>query len=49
MGLLQGVRPVRDTGSDNKEAPPPPRAAVPAAGKPRGYPDAGNLSPQPQT
>ncbi len=49
QGLLDGVRPVRDTGSDNKETPPPPRAAVPAAGKPRGYPDTGNLAPQPQT
>jgi cell division protease FtsH len=46
VGLLQGVRPVRDVG--DKE-PPPPRAAVPATGKPRSYgPDAG-LAPQPQT
>ena len=47
VGLLQGVKPVRD--ADSKEPPPPPRAAVPATGKPRPYgPDAG-LTPQPQT
>jgi cell division protease FtsH len=47
-GLLDGVRPVRESG--DKEPPPAPRAAVPAAGKPRGYgPEAGGLSPQPQT
>jgi cell division protease FtsH len=50
VGLLQGVRPVRDTG--DKDPPPAPRAAVPAAGKSRGAtlgPDAGGLEPQPQT
>ena len=47
VGLLQGVRPVRDSG--DKEPPPAPRAAVPATGKPRSYgPDTG-LAPQPQT
>ena len=35
VGLLQGVRPVREAG--DKEPPPPPRAAVPSTGKPRGY------------
>ena len=49
QGLLDGVRPVRESGTDKETPPPPPRAAVPAAGKPRNYPDAGNLSPQPQT
>src|SRR5579863_9274451 len=44
-GLLQGVKPVRDSA----EAPPPPRAAVPSAGKPRTLPpDAGGLEPAPQ-
>jgi hypothetical protein len=39
---------VRDA-ADNKE-PPPPRAAVPATGKPRSFgPDAPGLAPQPQT
>jgi cell division protease FtsH len=49
MGLLQGVRPVRD--HIDKEPPPAPRAAVPATGKPRGAvpPEAGGLAPQPQT
>jgi cell division protease FtsH len=48
VGLLQGVRPVRDAG--DKEPPPAPRAAVPATGKPRAYgPEAGGLAPQPQT
>ena len=48
VGLLKGVRPVRDA-SDNKE-PPPPRAAVPVTGKPRSLgPDATGLEPQPQT
>ncbi len=48
IGLMKGVRPVRDA-ADNKE-PPPPRAAVPASGKPRSFgPDAGGLAPQPQT
>jgi cell division protease FtsH len=50
VGLLQGVRPVRDTG--DKEPPAAPRAAVPTAGKSRGAtlgPDAGGLEPQPQT
>jgi len=48
IGLLKGVRPVRDA-ADNKE-PPPPRAAVPVTGKPRGLgPDAPGLEPQPQT
>jgi cell division protease FtsH len=48
IGLLKGVRPVRDA-SDNKE-PPPPRAAVPVTGKPRNLgPDAPGLEPQPQT
>src|SRR6201996_6549018 len=47
VALLQGVRPVREAAE--KEAPPPPRTAVPATGKPRSYgPDAG-LAPQPQT
>jgi cell division protease FtsH len=48
-GLLQGVRPVRDTG--DKEPPTPPRPAVPASGKSRPAlgPDAGGLEPQPQT
>jgi cell division protease FtsH len=48
-GLLQGKRPVRDTG--DKEPPPAPRAAVPATGKSRPSlgPDAGGLEPQPQT
>src|SRR5471032_311120 len=47
IALLQGVRPVRE--SAEKEAPPPPRTAVPATGKPRSYgPDTG-LAPQPQT
>jgi cell division protease FtsH len=47
INLLQGVRPVRE--SAEKEAPPPPRTAVPATGKPRSYgPDPG-LAPQPQT
>jgi cell division protease FtsH len=47
VGLLKGVRPVRD--SVDKEPPPPPRPAVPATGKPRSFgPDAG-LEPQPQT
>jgi cell division protease FtsH len=48
LGLLKGVRPVREAG-DNKE-PPPPRAAVPVTGKPRSFgPDAPGLEPQPQT
>ncbi|MGA2492325.1 MAG: ATP-dependent zinc metalloprotease FtsH, partial [Roseiarcus sp.] len=48
IGLLKGVRPVRDA-ADNKE-PPPPRAAVPVTGKPRSLgPDAPGLAPQPQT
>jgi cell division protease FtsH len=48
VGLLKGVRPVRDA-VDNKE-PPPPRAAVPVTGKPRSLgPDAPGLAPQPQT
>jgi cell division protease FtsH len=47
IGLMKGVRPVRDA-VDTKE--PPPRAAVPATGKPRSFgPDAGGLAPQPQT
>jgi cell division protease FtsH len=47
VGLLHGVRPVRD--STDKGPPPPPRPAVPATGKPRNFgPDAG-LEPQPQT
>src|SRR5450432_4402291 len=47
VGLLQGVRPVRDTG--DKEPPAAPRAAVPASGKSRPAigPDAGGLEPQP--
>jgi len=48
-GLLDGVKPVRES-ADKEQPPPPPRAAVPATGKPRGYgPEAGGLSPQPQT
>ena len=44
-----GRAPGARIGAD-KEPPPPPRAAVPATGKPRGYgPDAGGLAPQPQT
>src|SRR5579863_1641137 len=46
VGLLQGVRPVRDAG--DKEPPPAPRAAVPETGKPRTYPEPGGLAPQPQ-
>jgi cell division protease FtsH len=47
IGLLKGVRPVRD--AVDKEPPAPPRPAVPATGKPRAFgPDAG-LAPQPQT
>jgi cell division protease FtsH len=47
VGLLQGVRPVRDTG--DKEPPAARRAAVPASGKSRPAigPDAGGLEPQP--
>ena len=49
QGLLDGIRPIRDAATPDKE-PPPPRAAVPSTGKPRGYgPEAGTLSPQPQT
>jgi cell division protease FtsH len=48
VGLLQGVRPVRDAGGGSLS--PAPRAAVPATGKPRPYgPEAGGLAPQPQT
>ncbi|HXT06192.1 MAG TPA: ATP-dependent zinc metalloprotease FtsH [Roseiarcus sp.] len=46
VALLQGIRPVREAAE--KEPPQPPRTAVPATGKPRGFPDAG-LAPQPQT
>jgi len=48
VNLLQGVRPVREA-ADSKETPPPPRTAVPATGKPRGYGPEAGLSPQPQT
>jgi cell division protease FtsH len=49
IGLLQGVRPVRESATD-REAPPPPRAAVPSTGKSRPIgPEAGGLEPQPQT
>jgi cell division protease FtsH len=49
VGLLQGVRPVRESATD-REPPPPPRAAVPSTGKPRPIaPEAGGLEPQPQT
>jgi cell division protease FtsH len=49
IGLLQGKRPVRETG--DKEPPAAPRQAVPATGKSRTAmgPDAGGLEPQPQT
>ena len=44
IGLLKGVKPVRDSA----EPPPPPRAAVPSAGKPRSLgPDVGGLEPAP--
>src|SRR5580698_6320899 len=49
VGLLQGVRPVRESAAD-REPPAPPRAAVPSTGKPRPIgPEAGGLEPQPQT
>jgi cell division protease FtsH len=48
VGLLQGVRPVRESAADRE--PPPPRAAVPSTGKPRPIgPETGGLEPQPQT
>jgi hypothetical protein len=47
---LDGIRPVRDAVAAPDKEPQPPRPAVPATGKPRGYgPEAGTLSPQPQT
>ena len=49
VGLLQGVRPVRESAAD-REPPAAPRAAVPSTGKPRPIgPEAGGLEPQPQT
>jgi cell division protease FtsH len=49
VGLLQGVRPVRESATD-REPPAPPRAAVPSTGKQRPIgPEAGGLEPQPQT
>jgi cell division protease FtsH len=49
VGLLQGVRPVRESAAD-REPPAPPRAAVPSTGKQRPIgPEAGGLEPQPQT
>jgi cell division protease FtsH len=49
VGLLQGVRPVRESATD-REPPAAPRAAVPSTGKPRPIgPEAGGLEPQPQT
>ena len=49
VGLLQGVKPVRESTSD-KEPPVAPRAAVPSTGKPRPLsPEPGALEPQPQT
>src|ERR1700678_4010575 len=49
VGLLQGVRPVRESAAD-KDRPAPPRAAVPSTGKQRPIgPEAGGLEPQPQT
>jgi cell division protease FtsH len=48
VGLLQGVRPVRE--STDREPPAAPRAAVPSTGKARPIgPEAGGLEPQPQT
>ncbi len=48
VGLLKGVRPVRESATDRE--PPAPRAAVPSTGKPRPIgPDAGGMEPQPQT
>jgi len=50
IGLLQGVRPVRESAHDHKEPPAAPRAAVPSTGKPRPIgPEPGGLEPQPQT
>jgi cell division protease FtsH len=50
VGLLQGVRPVRESAADHREPPAAPRAAVPSTGKPRPIgPEAGGLEPQPQT
>ena len=49
VGLLQGVRPVRESAAD-REPPASPRAAVPSSGKPRPIgPEAGGFEPQPQT
>jgi cell division protease FtsH len=49
VGLLQGVRPVRESATD-REPPAAPRAAVPSTGKPRPIgPEPGGLEPQPQT
>jgi cell division protease FtsH len=49
VGLLQGVRPVRESATD-REPPAAPRAAVPSTGKPRPIgPETGGLEPQPQT
>jgi cell division protease FtsH len=48
VGLLKGVRPVRESAADRE--PPAPRAAVPSTGKPRPIgPEAGGMEPQPQT
>src|ERR1700723_2716065 len=49
VGLLQGVRPVRESATD-REPPAPPRAAVPSTGRQRPIgPEAGGLEPQPPT
>src|SRR5450432_251261 len=49
VGLLQGVRPVRESATE-REPPAPPRAAVPSTGKQRPIgPETGGLEPQPQT
>ena len=44
--VLRGERIVRETASDEVQAPKPPTSSVPSAGRPRG--GEGGLSPQPQ-